>query len=558
MNILKQIVGSQARTTLFEFFTHNETKEIQFGDLQKLLSINPRQLTIQLQKLKEIDFIKERSVGNRKYYVANIGVRYFTALKQLVSAMLDDGIWRWERAATIHHLYITAEAAMKPMKKYFGVCWPTVLMSYTGENVVWSCKDAELVSVGQHIVDWYRRDNNSHQFEKDVQIRTFKLQSVIQEIEKVNALKLSDEALLNLYNKARESYVDWYALLWSAEPVSSAIQLILNDKLKDISPDKAAQLTVLTRKAPSQKIEDAFDVLTQLARKKNGNFKDAVLQKAVVEFQKRYFWIYNNYFETKILQEEEIILDVKRRLQKSEFSLVQKDNIAKTKVALIKELKLDKETIEILEVSSDFIYWQDVRKKWIMIFAHYLDLLLKEIGKRANVSIRDMRYTLPQELRNILIMKKRIDFQERRKNCFIVVNTGEVHGVLYSGDKATGEEKKYLLAPLFYTEVEVLRGTSACSGKAIGIARIIMNPAESYKVNHGDVLVTSMTSPDFMQAIRKCVGIVTNEGGITCHAAVLAREFNIPCIIGTKTATKVIKDGDRIEVDADKGIVRKL
>jgi len=61
-----------------------------------------------------------------------------------------------------------------------------------------------------------------------------------------------------------------------------------------------------------------------------------------------------------------------------------------------------------------------------------------------------------------------------------------------------------------------------------------------------------------MPAIQKCSAIVTDEGGIMCHAAIVARELKKPCIIGTKVATKVIKDGDMLEVDADKGIVRIL
>lgn len=74
----------------------------------------------------------------------------------------------------------------------------------------------------------------------------------------------------------------------------------------------------------------------------------------------------------------------------------------------------------------------------------------------------------------------------------------------------------------------------------------------------GEILVTVMTSPDFMVAAKKAAAIVTDEGGITCHAAIVSREMKIPCIIGTKIATKVLKDGDIVEVDADKGVVRKI
>ena len=72
------------------------------------------------------------------------------------------------------------------------------------------------------------------------------------------------------------------------------------------------------------------------------------------------------------------------------------------------------------------------------------------------------------------------------------------------------------------------------------------------------VLVTSMTRPEMVVAMEKAAAIVTDEGGITSHAAIVSRELKIPCIIGTKIATRILKNGDLVEVDAFKGIVRKI
>jgi len=68
--------------------------------------------------------------------------------------------------------------------------------------------------------------------------------------------------------------------------------------------------------------------------------------------------------------------------------------------------------------------------------------------------------------------------------------------------------------------------------------------------------VTSMTRPEFVPLMKKAAGVVTDEGGISCHAAIISRELGIPCIIGTKTATRRLKDGDQVEVNADRGIVK--
>lgn len=95
-----------------------------------------------------------------------------------------------------------------------------------------------------------------------------------------------------------------------------------------------------------------------------------------------------------------------------------------------------------------------------------------------------------------------------------------------------------------------LTGNTACQGEATGCARIVYSADEIHKVKQGDILVTTMTTPDLMLAIERCVGIVTDEGGILCHAAIISRELQIPCIIGTEWATQSIEDGDNIHVDA--------
>ena len=77
-------------------------------------------------------------------------------------------------------------------------------------------------------------------------------------------------------------------------------------------------------------------------------------------------------------------------------------------------------------------------------------------------------------------------------------------------------------------------------------------------MNKGDVLVAETTSPEFMPACTKAAAIITNQGGLLSHAAVISRELHIPCVVGLKIATKVFKDGDLIEVDADKGIMKIL
>ena len=105
---------------------------------------------------------------------------------------------------------------------------------------------------------------------------------------------------------------------------------------------------------------------------------------------------------------------------------------------------------------------------------------------------------------------------------------------------------------------KMLTGRVASQGYAKGIARIILGREDFDKFNEGEILVTSMTRPEFLPLMKKAAGIVTNEGGVTCHAAIVSRELGKPCIIGTGRATSVIKDGDLVEVRANHGTVRIL
>ena len=103
-----------------------------------------------------------------------------------------------------------------------------------------------------------------------------------------------------------------------------------------------------------------------------------------------------------------------------------------------------------------------------------------------------------------------------------------------------------------------IKGQIAHKGKVIGKVKILRRRDQISEVVEGDVIVSPMTTTDFLPAILKSVAIITDEGGITCHASIIARELKKPCIIGTKIATQILKDGDIVEVDADNGIVKIL
>lgn len=104
----------------------------------------------------------------------------------------------------------------------------------------------------------------------------------------------------------------------------------------------------------------------------------------------------------------------------------------------------------------------------------------------------------------------------------------------------------------------ILKGQIGNRGFAKGKVRVIMRKEQVKEATKGDIIVSAMTTPDFVPAMKKAAAIVTDEGGITCHAAIVSRELDKPCVIGTKFATQILKNGDRVEVDANKGIIKIL
>lgn len=102
---------------------------------------------------------------------------------------------------------------------------------------------------------------------------------------------------------------------------------------------------------------------------------------------------------------------------------------------------------------------------------------------------------------------------------------------------------------------ELVSGLGASPGVASGAVRVLESPSAAGALQPGEVLVARMTSPDWLPAMRRASALVTDEGGMTCHAAIAARELGVPCVVGTRTATQVLRDGQTVTVDGAQGTV---
>lgn len=133
--------------------------------------------------------------------------------------------------------------------------------------------------------------------------------------------------------------------------------------------------------------------------------------------------------------------------------------------------------------------------------------------------------------------------------------------IFYEKLYTTSSYEKWFLK--HHISIEVIKDTSfngsvAYSKNAMGRVCIVYSEKDFSKFRDGDILVTPMTVPKFMNVIKRAGGIITDEGGVTCHACIIARELKISCVVGCKNATKVLKDGDIVKVDGATGNITKI
>ncbi len=202
----------------------------------------------------------------------------------------------------------------------------------------------------------------------------------------------------------------------------------------------------------------------------------------------------------------------------------------------------------------------DIKKEWLKA-ERKAEILKNRLAKLLSLNLEELEYLFIGEIKELIESKdvKRFKklIKERRYCIFGIIKGREILITVNSRVKELGNN----LEPKVKKEKEII-GKVANKGMARGKVKIIpqLNYDEMMKKANlflkGEILVAGMTQPDIMFACRKAKAIITDEGGITSHAAIISRELNIPCIIGAKIATKVLHDGDLVEVDANKGIVK--
>lgn len=210
----------------------------------------------------------------------------------------------------------------------------------------------------------------------------------------------------------------------------------------------------------------------------------------------------------------------------------------------------------MLEVAGELGFYRQYCAEASDVSAYEVKRMLGAVGKELGVGedyIYFGDFEIMQALEGTIALPKN-EVEERKRNHAIIVIDGK--DKILIGKQA--DELLESFMPKIDTNISEFKGTVASVGNTIGKVRIITLPEDVAQMQHGEILVTNQTTPDFVPAMRKAAAVVTDEGGLTCHAAIISRELGVPCVVGTKVATRVLKDGDMVEVDATKGIVKRI
>ncbi|MEI6494476.1 MAG: PEP-utilizing enzyme [bacterium] len=194
-----------------------------------------------------------------------------------------------------------------------------------------------------------------------------------------------------------------------------------------------------------------------------------------------------------------------------------------------------------------------------------LPTLLKGLERRFGISERVLQQYSRKEILVLFAGEQLAQHHiDDRNNAFYILGKGN-EVLIKTGAEARADILEFL-TDIKHEHRSEIKGVTANPGQAKGVARVIRSGYDNFDALHqmmevmqqGDILIAETTSPELMLACQKAAAIVTDQGGMLSHAAIVSRELNIPCIVGTGNATDIIKDGDLVEVDAEKGIIKIL
>lgn len=447
----------------------------------------------------------------------------------------------------------------KPQKTFFA----RTLYVNIGPKLWWAWDSKELKKIADYLIKAAAKKITAEKIFRGYEKYGRRALEAVEKIRKTDLSKLSNRQIRELYDYLEENAAEAQGLLGLyIDAIDAYFEDFLIEKIRLERPD-----------FDNEKIKNVYGEISvspysTYVSQQEKRLIEAALSRKSSDFLagKIYeeFWWSNlgwesleprlvGYFKKQIekLRRQK---GLEKKLREDEL---RKEKIIRLRSSLIKKYGFSKEISYWLGIADRYAYFHDLRKESQAKMVYVINLLMREAAKRLKISLADMEWCWPQEVRDALGGKK-LDLDEIRRRKKAVCVLAQKRKIWHwSGQEALKRFEKELGGkkdPLVLTE---FKGMAVRGGLVRGRAKVCAGSAEALaKVKKGDILVCGMTVPDCVPAMKKAAAIVTDEGGITCHAAILSRELGVPCVVGTKIATQVLKDGDMVEVDAEKGIVK--
>lgn len=440
--------------------------------------------------------------------------------------------------------------------------WPAVISYFNKEKFLVVVDAVNLYKNGEEIFKKYiLADNEFSKNLKRWQKLIFDFKLFYKKIALYDLRKLNGQELSELFLKWNDFYAREFWHVGSLPEMANwgGEKMLAAELKKRIKNEQDFNYCFERLAAPEDYSFYQKEELGLLALKRIKDKK--LLDKKLWAHQEKYFWLLNSYYETKVLPVayfKKIIDSYSAEAALSKINEIKslKKRAVLDKKEVVKKFKLLPDILKIGQRLAYCVWWQDLRKSYIFQANYAIDILFKEISMRFKIDFIDLHYYAIKELEEIFQGKKLPDAEVKRRRQYFLALYEPQKGISYF----SGSAAKKLFSPYASAKIkkgiEEFKGLVVNRGIARGKARIICSPKEAGKLKKGEILVAAMTSPDYILALKRASAVITDEGGMTCHAAIVSRELAIPCIVGTKIATKVLKDGDLVEVDAINGTVR--
>lgn len=442
-----------------------------------------------------------------------------------------------------------------------------------------------IVDINEKVYNDFKKDKKS--FDEKInkhQELTRELDDIWNDYQAAKKKGLNKIILNKFYNKFEKvSRIWWYYGTIGEDKGSIIDREIIPSfaKRKNISINKARELISVLSHPKERAVfnlerREFLDICLLVSREKfekliKNNQIDIVLKnkkliKLINHYLENYFWIKTDFCKARKITTESILSDVIKELDRKTKKEIEKElvnidkgfqEIENKKNKLIKKYKLSPEDKNEIYFSSRTIYWVDQRKFGMMKNLYYLLNIMADVADFYDIKFEDLTLYSLNDFKNLLATEEKVDkktLKNRYESAFMVCESGKKTEFFYG---ATGR-KMFEIST--HVDKKELKGVVASKGKGgviIGRVKIVLNPAKT-DFKDDEILVTSMTRVEFISLMRRAKAIITNEGGLACHAAIISRELGIPAIISTRNATQVLKDGDMVNLDLKTGVINVL